>query len=65
MAKNKPEVPYVVYQNENEDSKAYGKWYAELMDRLYHGQHQDRQPEEDVSSLRGGDSGRGHAESVI
>ena len=40
MAKNKPEVPYVVYQNKNEDSKCYGKWYAELLRRTTISQRQ-------------------------
>ena len=33
MAKNQKSLRIVLRQNKNEDSKAYGKWYAELMDR--------------------------------
>ena len=32
MAKNQKSLRIVLRQNKNEDSKAYGKWYAELMD---------------------------------
>ena len=33
MAKNQKSLRIVLRQNKNEDSRAYGKWYAELMDR--------------------------------
>ena len=33
MAKNQKTLRIVLRQNKNEDSRAYGKWYAELMDR--------------------------------
>ena len=33
MAKNQKTLRIVLRQNKNEDSKAYGKWYAELLDR--------------------------------
>ena len=33
MAKNQKTLRIVLRQNKNEDSKAFGKWYAELMDR--------------------------------
>ena len=40
MVKNKPQVPYVVYQNKNEESKSYGKWYAEFLNRTSISQRQ-------------------------
>ena len=33
MAKNQKSLRIVLRQNKNEDNKAYGKWYAELLDR--------------------------------
>ena len=33
MAKDQKSLRVILRQNKNEDSKAYGKWYAELMDR--------------------------------
>ena len=33
MAKNQKSLRIILRQNKNEDSKAFGKWYAELMDR--------------------------------
>jgi len=33
MATNKRQVDIVLYQNKNEESKAYGKWYARIMER--------------------------------
>lgn len=33
MATNKRQVDIVLYQNRNEESKAYGKWYARIMQR--------------------------------
>ena len=28
MATNKRQIDFVLYQNKNEESKAYGKWYG-------------------------------------
>ena len=33
MAKNQKSLRIVLRQNKNEDNKAYGKWFAELMER--------------------------------
>ena len=33
MATNKRQVDIVLYQNKNEESKAYGKWYGRIMQR--------------------------------
>ena len=33
MATNKRQIDFVLYQNKNEESKAYGKWYGRILQR--------------------------------